>query len=157
MTIFASSESLAGGRPADYTGYTAPAGAGAMTMKRTALRITLPILLLAAGALLALYLLQDRMLFDRRTLSDEKLARLRADPAVEELWIPTPDGVTLHGWLVRGADAGGGHGNPRRGGAAGRGGPGPGAAAALLRRERRGGLLDGRPDLPPGRAGPCCW
>lgn len=106
---------------------------------KTALRITLPILLLAAGALLALYLLQDRMLFDRRTLSDEKLARMRADPAVEELWIPTPDGVTLHGWLVRGADAGGADaggadaGGAETLGAAGpRGGADPAPAPLLL-------------------------
>ncbi len=71
---------------------------------KTALRLILLILLVAAGAMLALYLLQERLIFDRKAIPAERLARLRADrPRVEELSVPTPDGVRLHGWLVRGA------------------------------------------------------
>ncbi len=61
------------------------------------------VLLIAAAALLGLYLLQDRLLFDRKPVAGQTLERLRAArPQVEELFITAPDGVKLHGWLVKG-------------------------------------------------------
>jgi hypothetical protein len=66
--------------------------------------VLLVVLLAAALAMLGLALLQGRLLFDRRPISAERLARLRADrPRVEELFLTAPDGVRLHGWLVHGA------------------------------------------------------
>jgi pimeloyl-ACP methyl ester carboxylesterase len=49
-----------------------------------------------------MYLRQDRLLFERSTLSAEEAARVRSEHGhAEELQFTARDGTPLHGWMVR--------------------------------------------------------
>jgi len=56
----------------------------------------------AVGLPLWMYLRQERLLFERCTLSAEEAARIRGEHGyAEELRFEARDGTRLHGWLVR--------------------------------------------------------
>lgn len=56
----------------------------------------------AVGLPLWMYLRQERLLFERSTLSSEDAARIRGEHGhAEELRFTARDGTRLHGWLVR--------------------------------------------------------
>ena len=60
------------------------------------------LLLLATGCNLILEPIEHRFLFRPWGGDPARLVSLAArDSRVEEVWLPTPDGVTLHGWLKR--------------------------------------------------------
>ena len=64
-------------------------------------RIIILVLVVYIGITVILYLLQDRMIFHRPGISEERLRYIReAVPDAEEVTVDTPDNVRLHGWLV---------------------------------------------------------
>jgi pimeloyl-ACP methyl ester carboxylesterase len=74
-----------------------------MKLLLSVLRITLGVALLAP---LALYLLQDRLLFFPQPLDAQiRAAVLKTRADAEEVRIKTPDQITLHGWFVKNSKA----------------------------------------------------
>ena len=68
---------------------------------RLAFAALLALSALVAGCASISESLDSNLLFRSRPADPERLARVSRIEGVEEVRIPTPEGITLHGWLKR--------------------------------------------------------
>ncbi|MCK8818064.1 hypothetical protein MWH28_11915 [Natroniella sulfidigena] len=75
-------------------------------LKARSFKDLLIIVLVIYGILVtAFYLFQDQLLFRKSSLTEERLQEIETEyPQAEEVEVEMPDGIRLHGWLVKAAE-----------------------------------------------------